>query len=45
VLVAVYVAVASALTVLGLLLGRDHDPVEDERYLAGPGRLEADRPT
>jgi hypothetical protein len=39
VLVAVYVAVASALSVLGLLLGRDYQPEEDEQYLAAAAPL------
>jgi MFS family permease len=39
VLVAVYVAVASALSVLGLLLGRDYQPSEDEQYLAAASPL------
>lgn len=46
VLIAVYVAVASALSVLGLVLGRDYEPGEDERYLAAaaPGGTTAGLP-
>jgi MFS family permease len=40
VLVAVYVAVASALSVLGLLLGRDYQPSEEEQYLAAAAPLD-----
>lgn len=39
--IAGYVAVAAGVTVIGLLLGRNPDPTEDEEYLRTPGKVAA----